>query len=454
MSVIPLWQQSHAEEEHHSLFLKSGEKDDNGGSCINKASRLGSIEPKNWGSSRSNTGNTWRLHNLLQNLKDTAVKVLVLGGSMTDGHEVGGKEHAWPAFLVHQNVTEFSSGLLKITNRAKGSTGSVWFYQNLGTLLDPYDWDIVMIEAAMNDDNVCTGCIYGSESEVIENFERLVRGIRLSLPQAVIVIVEAFRQNKPPRNGFTSGQIQHESISKYYELPVISIRDAIWHDYDEDIRKKSVTPLTRAFPQGPDERGHWSGHHPTLEGQLLITNIVANELCRFQKEPPSLSSKRELMPPLFLKEEVKITQKWLHVYNFESLDYKGYSDVDLQTKGWDYVVQKSKSGALKPGLMVNNTQPNYATFNVTGCKSTFYVSYMKSYSTFGTASLVFNKAGTTQKVEKRLLRSRWDKSKGSGRYPEVTRFDGDAQFSTLTVSLLPDEDDDKRAFKILEVQCV
>jgi hypothetical protein len=373
---------------------------------------------------------------------------------MTDGHEVGGKEHAWPAFLVHQNVTEFSSGLLKITNRAKGSTGSVWFYQNLGTLLDPYDWDIVMIEAAMNDDNVCTGCIYGSESEVIENFERLVRGIRLSLPQAVIVIVEAFRQNKPPRNGFTSGQIQHESISKYYELPVISIRDAIWHDYDEDIRKKSVTPLTRAFPQGPDERGHWSGAHPTLEGQHLITNIVANELCRFQKEPPSLSSERELMPPLFLKEEVKITQKWLHVYNFESLDYKGYSDVDLQTKGWDYVVQKSKSGALKPGLMVNNTQPNYATFNVTGCKSTFYVSYMKSYSTFGTASLVFNKAGTTQKVEKRLLRSRWDKSKGSGRYPEVTRFDGDAQFSTLTVSLLPDEDDDKRAFKILEVQCV
>jgi len=140
------------------------------------------------------------------------------------------------------------------------------------------------------------------------------------------------------------------------------------------------------------------------------------------------------------------------VYNFESLDYKGYSGVDLQTKGWDYVVQKSKSGALKPGLMVNNTQPNYATFNVTGCKSTFYVSYMKSYSTFGTASLVFNKAGTKQKVEKMLI-SRWDKSKGSGRYPEVTRFD-DAQFSTLTVSLLPDEDDDKRAFKILEVQCV
>ena len=77
---------------------------------------------------------------------------------------------------------------------------------------------------------------------------------------------------------------------------------------------------------------------------------------------------------------------------------------------------------------------------------------MKSYSTFGTASLVFNKAGTNQKVEKRLI-SRWDKSKGSGRYPEVTRFD-DAQFSTLAVSLLPDEDDDKRAFKILEVQCV
>ena len=35
-------------------------------------------------------------------------------------------------------------------------------------------------------------------------------------------IFEAFRQSKAPCNGFTSGQNQHDSISKYHDLPVIN----------------------------------------------------------------------------------------------------------------------------------------------------------------------------------------------------------------------------------------
>ena len=73
------------------------------------------------------------------------------------------------------------------------------------------------VEAAMNDDDVCNSCRYSSESEVSTQFEQLVCGIRLVLPQAAIIIVEAFRQSKAPRNGFTSGQNQHDTISKYYD---------------------------------------------------------------------------------------------------------------------------------------------------------------------------------------------------------------------------------------------
>ena len=53
-----------------------------------------------------------------------------------------------------------------ITNSAKGSTGTTWFLQNFGTHLAPFDCGVVMIEAAMNDDNECDGCTYSSESEV------------------------------------------------------------------------------------------------------------------------------------------------------------------------------------------------------------------------------------------------------------------------------------------------
>jgi len=420
--------------------------------CFHNASRQGMLKPRNWGSSRSNTGNTHRIHELL--LQDTGAKVLVMGGSMTAGSEVGGLEYAWPALLA--NITEFSG--LTITNRAQGSTGTTWFLQNLGTQLAPFDWDVVMIEAAMNDDDVCHGCRYSSESEVTTQFEALVRGIRIILPQAAVIIVEAFRQSKAPRNGFTSGQNQHDMISKYYELPVISIRDAIWHDYDEDIRRNRGTPLTRAFPQkGRDERQNWSGAHPAREGQQLITDIVAHELCRFRNEPPSSKFERNLAPPLLIKKDVDITSHWLHSFQFESLAYKPYNEVYMQTKGWHHTVQQPQSDNPKPGLICNNTQPNYVTFNVTGCKSTFYISFTKSYGTFGTASVVFDGQPTENNSPSNniLLESRWDRSKGSARHPEVIQFeDHEVNFSTLTISLLPDEDKDKRAFKLLEVRCV
>ena len=191
-----------------------------------------------------------------------------------------------------------------------------------------------MIEAAMNDDNVCDDCRYSSESEVTTQFEALVRGIRLILPQTAVLIVEAFRQSKAPRNGFTSGQNQHDIISKYYELPGISIRDAIWHDYDEDIRNNQTTTLTRAFPQkGRDERQDWSGAHPAREGQQLIADIIAHELCRFRKEAPSSKHERNLLPPLFIKDDIDITRHWLHSFQFETLIYKPYNEVDMKTKG-------------------------------------------------------------------------------------------------------------------------
>jgi hypothetical protein len=97
---------------------------------------------------------------------------------------------------------------------------------------------------------------------------------------------------------------------------------------------------------------------------------------------------------------------------------------------------------------------------VKGCKSTFYISFTKSYDTFGAASMIFdgdhweptNNSISNNKV---LLDSRWDRSKGSARHPEVIQFeDHQANFKTLTISLLPHEEKDKHAFKLLEVRCV
>ena len=58
-------------------------------------------------------------------------------------------------------------------------------------------------------------------------------------------------------------------------------------------------------------------------------------------------------------------------------------------------------------------------------------------------------------AEEFILDSRWDISKGSGRYPEVIRFqDEKIEFNTITVLMLPDNDYDKQAFKLLEIRRV
>ena len=54
---------------------------------------------------------------------------------------------------------------------------------------------------------------------------------------------------------------------------------------------------------------------------------------------------------------------------------------------WKHVVQKSKSGALKAGLLCNNTFPNRVSFDMRGCSKVIQVGYLRSYAHFGTATL-------------------------------------------------------------------
>jgi len=81
------------------------------------------------------------------NLEQPA-KVLVLGGSLTVGHDAGGMEHAWPALLSRENCI----GVGLVENRGKASTGSNYALANIQTLLSPFDWDIILLEYALNDD--------------------------------------------------------------------------------------------------------------------------------------------------------------------------------------------------------------------------------------------------------------------------------------------------------------
>ena len=388
--------------------------------------------------SRSNTGNTFRIHGVLN--KKGPLKVLVLGGSLTAGADVGGKKHAWPMFLAVQSDDGLPA--MHISNRAKSGTGSNHALANLDKLIKPYDWDLIFLEYALNDDSVGEwNSRYSSGTEVTKTFEHLIRNIRNAMPTAALVIMEGFRQSKKPRIGFTSGQNYHDIISKYYELQVISIREAVWHDYFEDVYIRKVTsPLVKSFPVGKS--------HPSLAGQQLISNLIRNELKRFQIDPPTQRTDRlQLFPPLTLNNvEAKqhpIISHWLHEYDFENekTSQKGIIDI----AGWDYVVQKSKGGLDKPGLLCKNAFPNYVDVTIDRCSRLIQIGYLKSYSSFG-------KAIVTIGARKISLESRWSRSQGSSTFTE--EFELEKSNVEMRVQLEKSEDKDRQMFKLIYVRCL
>jgi len=359
--------------------------------------------------SRSNTGNTFRIHRVLNRRRP--LKVLVLGGSLTHGADVGGKKHAWPSFLA----VHLADGLpiMQISNRAKGSTGSNYALANLDKLIKPYDWDLIFLEYALNDDDVGGHHRYLSGTEVTKTFEHLIRNIRTSMPTSAIVIMEVFRQSKKPRLGFTSGQNYHDIISKYYELPVISIREAVWHDYFEDVYIRNITSaLAKSFPPGKS--------HPSVDGQRLISQLIRKELILFKTDTPTYNRDRlELFPPLMLSNaEAKqhpIITHWLHHYEFEK-DVRSQKGI-INSIGWNFVVQKSKGGQKKPGLLCKNIFPNQLTVTIDKCTKLIQIGYLKSYSSFGKAIVRFLPNAPLE------LESRWDHSQGSGIFTQEIDLD-------------------------------
>jgi len=74
----------------------------------------------------------------------------------------------------------------------------------------------------------------------------------------------------------------------------------------------------------------------------------------------------------------------LYDYNFDTQSPSAPSDA----VGWHYVVQHSKSGDAKPGLLSMDPFNNQVRFDITGCRSLVEISFLRSYENFGDARAV------------------------------------------------------------------
>ena len=193
-------------------------------------------------------GNTHRIEaKLAKAASGEEMTVAYIGGSITEG--IGGGADGCYAKLSYNYIAEnFGTGdNVKYVNAGISGTPSI--LGNLRVERDVLDKnaDIVFIEFAVND---------GGDQIYKDSFESLVRTILMQENEPAVILLFTVTET-----GHTC-QEQMKQVGEYYELPMISVPDAIqpefeagrmvWDDYSDD------------------------GSHPNSNGHALVAEFISN----------------------------------------------------------------------------------------------------------------------------------------------------------------------------------
>ena len=193
-------------------------------------------------------GNTYRLEKkLAQAMNGEKTTVAYIGGSITEG--VGGDEENCYAKLSFNYIAEnYGTGdNFEYVNAGVSGTPSI--LGNLRVKKDVLDYnaDIVFVEFAVND---------GMDNIYKESYESLLRTVLSQENEPAVILL--FTVTK---SGHTCQEYMKQ-LGEYYELPMISVPDAIcpeieagkmtWADYSNDEA------------------------HPNMEGHKLVADFIAN----------------------------------------------------------------------------------------------------------------------------------------------------------------------------------
>jgi len=204
-------------------------------------------------------GNTVRLqHVFAKAARKEPVVVSVIGGSITEGAAASKTENRYGNRIHKWWQEKFPQTKIKFINASIGATGSDIGAHRVKSHLLSYEPDFVVIEFAVNDD---------INTKTVETMEGLVRQI-LSSDKKPAVMLLFMMDSKGD-----STQAEHVVIGKYYDLPMISFKDAFWPEIQagkikwDEIEKDSVHP---------NDKGHeYAAKFITsyLESVLKETNV-------------------------------------------------------------------------------------------------------------------------------------------------------------------------------------
>ena len=206
------------------------------------------------------TGNTARLNRVFE--KAAAGEDLTfayVGGSITEGYATGART---PECYASLTAAEFETayckgGTVTCQNNGLSGTPSVLGFLRADTEVLQEQPDVIFIEFAVND---------GSDQVYQTSYESLVRNCLEQPNEPAVILLFTYMQN-----GHTC-QDQQQAIGEYYDLGMISVRDA-------------VAPLLESGEMLWGEYGA-DDVHPSAEGHRLIADMVANYFAAAKKKKP------------------------------------------------------------------------------------------------------------------------------------------------------------------------
>lgn len=218
----------------------------------------------------SHEGTLGRLASALQRgILRGEIVVGIAGGSCSVGTMCDDSvDHRWyrkmKALLENVLSSRGQKVSVRLVNLSEGGTGAdrvFYCLDEFKDLMNVSTLDVLILEYAINDPTAIW-------------IELLIR--RLPMETGVFFL-ETFSAAPHTQQRFGTSQIFHDSLARFYDVPVVSARDALWE----------------VFRRQPDVRSAWLAqdeHHPSCFGHSTLGIFAAELLLRAMKRsatPPS-----------------------------------------------------------------------------------------------------------------------------------------------------------------------
>lgn len=293
------------------------------------------------------------------------IRMAVLGGSVSAGHTLDD----WTRVYYHRFLDwwkeQFPKGHHSMFSGAIGATDSGYFAYCFDKHI-PKDVDIIFLEFSLNDASTLPCEMNDKKGSIVQAkmMESLVRNL-LRLPRKpAVIMTSVFSFNV---NEYLDGQESHLPISNYYDLPHISMKNALYdhvNRYPDDLRFKLYN----------------DGHHLSNWGHQLLSDLVSHyverQMCAMSDkvQPVILDnySYKESIPKFDMFthrwEQDKFRELEPHCETFADQSYKPKSMDGW--KFWDWKEEKFYIVADVPGSQV--------TFEVRSSQGVVYLYLFRS----------------------------------------------------------------------------